>query len=189
MVNNRNAHLNHRKVLTDFFEKLPKSATQEEVKYGIHTTLSESGSRSWYIINPGWLDHLEINHPRQIYIGTGTPFPSIECRGYIVTFVRQKNIIIDEAIVCLQLLDLLTFFKKAPNTAIPSLLHKYTELLQNISREEKRMLVNLSRKYSPFVRTVLSLAMDAIYERNLSVRIADTLNPLTFKKHREKISL
>lgn len=97
---------------------------------------------------------------------------------YSISFVKQKNTINKENIYALQLLDVLRFINKIPDTTIENTLKRFIELLKKLETKEISNLQRLALKYKPSVRALLGAILEQINLGELVI-LENSLNPIT----------
>lgn len=117
-----------------------------------------------------------------IQIGKNTVRPSFKRAGYNISFVLQKNIITKDNIPLLQILDAIRYIKKIPDTTINSVCKRLLEIIKDLSRKNKAILVRLALKYPPAVRALLGAILDETKNVSLTESLYKSLNPITTYK-------
>lgn len=153
----------------------------------VKEAVNESHETGWYTLNFDIVDVLGINNNNVIYVFGAVSTPAIEIRGKTISFIVQRNVISKDTIPYLQLLDVIILFRKVYRTHLEQVVFKYQNLIKNLSAEEKKLLVKLARKYTPFTRSTLAFILRSVNEVRLSVKLTETLNPEIIKKHKEKM--
>ncbi len=114
-----------------------------------------------------------------IQIGRNEIRPSLKRGKYKISFVKQKNVITKENIPLLQILDVMRFIKKIPDTTIEETCKKLKVIVKKLSETSRRKMVKLSLKYPPRVRALLGAILEEIGDKkNLSV-LRYSLNPIS----------
>lgn len=117
-----------------------------------------------------------------IQIGRNDARPALKRGRYKVAFVRQKNAITRENIPLLQLLDAIRHQKKIPDASPEAIGRRLLALLKNLSRKEKKSLIELAAKYPPSTRAFLGAALDEIGDKSLTQPLRASLNPISAYK-------
>ena len=104
--------------------------------------------------------------------------PSLERGRYSISFVKQKNTINKENINSLQLLDVLRFINKIPDTNIENSLKRFIELIKNREPKEISNLQRLALKYTPSVRALLGAILEQLNLGELEI-LENSLNPIS----------
>lgn len=112
-----------------------------------------------------------------IQIGKNDVRPSFNRGNFNISIVRQKNIINKENIPYLQLLDILRFIKKIPDTTPEEVVMRLMEILKGFKEKDFKAIIRLSMKYQSAIRAILG----AILERmNIdSDDLKKSLNPIS----------
>ena len=118
-----------------------------------------------------------------IQIGKNEVRPQLERGRYSISFVKQKNTINKENIYALQLLDVLRFIDKIPDTTIENTLKRFIELLKKMEAKEISNLQRLALKYTPSVRALLGAILEEINLADPEL-LKNSLNPITKYKIR-----
>lgn len=113
-----------------------------------------------------------------IQIGKNEVRPQFTRGRYSISFVKQKNTINKENIYALQLLDVLRFINKIPDTTIENTLKRFIELLKKLETKEISNLQRLALKYKPSVRALLGAILEQINLGELVI-LENSLNPIT----------
>ncbi|MCH5598290.1 hypothetical protein [Niabella ginsengisoli] len=178
----------------DFKEKLHKALRQQSELYSqksiincIKQLLSEHRSAVWYLINEDLLEQLSIDTTNRIYISGPQSFRTLNVKGCKVIFTLQRCDFSKDTIPYLQLLDVLLIFRKLSTVKLKEASVKYVEIIRHLSYEEKKLLTKLARKSTPFVRATLAILLYNAGDIKLYIKLAETINPVTFKKYRENL--
>ena len=105
--------------------------------------------------------------------------PTLKRERYTIKFVKQKNTITKENIPLLQLLDVIRYIKKIPDSTLASVFLRLLLLLKKISEKETATLVRLSQKYPPATRALLGALLDEIDRKQFGEILQKKLNPIT----------
>ena len=116
---------------------------------------------------------------RVIQIGRNDVRPPLRRGIYRVVFLKQKNRITPENIPLLQLLDCIRMVKKIPGTSVEEACVRLRALVAEQTEDVRRTLVRLAMKYPPSTRALLGALLDVSVDSPLSVRLMESLNPLT----------
>jgi hypothetical protein len=114
-----------------------------------------------------------------IQIGRNDVRSSFKRNQYTISFIKQKNIITKENIPLLQILDVLRYIKKIPDTTIESACKRCCSLVKDMSLQERETMVRLAMKYSPVTRAVLGAILCEIGCESLTEKLYESLNPRT----------
>jgi hypothetical protein len=117
-----------------------------------------------------------------IQIGKNEVRSSMKRGKYSISFVKQKNTITRENIPLLQLLDVLRFIKKIPDSIIDRSCKVMQSLMSKLSEKELEVLVRLALKYPPSTRALLGAILDSLGKMRLTERLKKSLNPITIYK-------
>ena len=113
-----------------------------------------------------------------IQIGKNEVRPQLERGRYSISFVKQKNTINKENIYALQLLDVLRFINKIPDTTIENTLKRFIELLKKMDSKEISNIQRLALKYKPSVRALLGAILEQLNFIETEL-LENSLNPIT----------
>lgn len=89
----------------------------------------------------------QISNTKQV--GKNEVRPTFKRERYIISFIKQKNIITKENIPLLQLLDAIRYIKKIPDTNIASACKRFLSIVKKFSEKDKNTLARLALKYPP----------------------------------------
>lgn len=117
-----------------------------------------------------------------IQIGKNEVRSSMKRGKYSISFARQKNIITRENIPILQLLDVLRFIKKIPDSKVDRSGIVIQSLISKLSEKELEVLVRLALKYPPSTRALLGVILDSLGKVRLTGKLRKSLNPITTYK-------
>jgi hypothetical protein len=124
-----------------------------------------------------------------IQIGRNDVRPTFNRARYTISFIRQKNIITKENIPLLQILDVVRSLKRIPDTN-PALAYKrLLAIIRDLSRKEKKSLVELALKYPPSTRAFLGAALNELGDKPLTKPLRESLNPISVYKLPAAITL
>lgn len=114
-----------------------------------------------------------------IQIGKQEVRSSFKRGKYTISFVRQKNIITKVNVPLLQLLDVLRFIKKIPDTKIEKSIKTLQPIIVDMSQRELETLVRLSLKYPPSTRALLGAVLTDLGRVEHTQKLRKSLNPIT----------
>ncbi|HNX21849.1 MAG TPA: DUF6088 family protein [Bacteroidales bacterium] len=114
-----------------------------------------------------------------IQIGRNNIRPDIKRGFYIIKFIKQENIITKKNIPLLQLLDVIRFIKKIPDSSIESSIQRLIFLIQKLSDLETNTLIRLALKYPPSTKALLGAILDHLNKTKDLDKLYNTLNPMT----------
>ena len=114
-----------------------------------------------------------------IQIGRNKIRPDIKRGFYIIKFIKQENIITKKNIPLLQLLDVIKFIKKIPDSSIESSIQRLIFLIQKLSDLETNTLIRLALKYPPSTKALLGAILDHLNKTKDLDKLYNTLNPMT----------
>jgi len=161
------------------FGKLPPD--QNEI---IKDLLEKDGNVIGYLTGYGIYNQLGLTTQVSniIQIGRNDVRPSFKRGSYKISFVRQKNVITKENIPLLQILDVIRSLKRIPD-ANPALAYKrLLIIIRDLSRKEKKSLVELALKYPPSTRAFLGAALNELGDKPLTKPLRESLNPISAYK-------
>ena len=117
-----------------------------------------------------------------IQIGRNEVRSSMKRGKYSISFVKQKNTITRENIPILQLLDVLRFIKKIPDSKIDQSCKVIQSLMSKLSEKDLEVLVRLALKYPPSTRALLGTILDSLGKVRITEKLRKLLNPITIYK-------
>lgn len=98
---------------------------------------------------------------------------------FTISFVKQKNTITKENIPLLQLLDVIRYIQKIPDTNPEFSCKRLLVILKDLSEKDKNTMVRLAFKYPPATKALLGALLDELNESILAESLYKTLNPIT----------
>lgn len=117
-----------------------------------------------------------------IQIGKNEIRSSMRRGKYSISFVKQKNTITRENISILQLLDVLRFIKKIPDSKTDRSCKVIQGLISKLSEKELEVLIRLALKYPPSTRALLGAILDSPGKVRITEKLRKSLNPITIYK-------
>lgn len=144
-------------------------------------------SDNCYCWNYNIIHYLGIQCGEIIYFSGKEKRSTVRVKDFILSFRIQKNNIQKEWIPYLQLLDILLLLNDMSSKEIKPVLLKYCRLIQNLNYDEKKLLLNLSKKYTPYVRTLLGFVFKTISETYLYNKLRLTVAPKVFCRYEEPL--
>lgn len=119
-----------------------------------------------------------------IQIGTQQTRPRFKRGRFNISFITQKNLIKSDNIPLLQLLDVIRFIKKIPDTTVDKSCKRLLVLLKDLSLNKQEQLIKLAFKYGPGTRALLGALLSTIDSKaeRLLNDLFESLNPITTYK-------
>lgn len=114
-----------------------------------------------------------------IQIGKNQTRPKFKRERYIISFIKQKNIITKKNIPLLQILDSIQYIKKIPDTSIKISCLRFLEIIKILNIDDKKELIRLSLKYPPSTRALLGAMIDELQNKSITISLKESLNPIT----------
>lgn len=114
-----------------------------------------------------------------IQIGKKEVRTSFKRERFTISFVKQKNTITKENIPLLQLLDVIRYIQKIPDTNPEFSCKRLLVILKDLSEKDKNTMVRLAFKYPPATKALLGALLDELDESILAESLYKTLNPIT----------
>ena len=155
---------------------------QPSQKQIVKDLLEKDGKLLGYITGLGIYNQLGFTTQvsNTIQIGRNEVRPALKRGMYKISFVKQKNIITKENITLLQLLDVIRFIKKIPDTTVATSCKRLKALFADLNKESIGSLIRLSLKYPPSTRALLgALLEDMELDAGILVNLKQSLNPIT----------
>ncbi|MGE9314518.1 hypothetical protein ACLOAU_22875 [Niabella sp. CJ426] len=149
--------------------------------------LAEYEASSWYLLDSDIMAELAIISEKHIYISGPRKLSPIETKDYLVTFLMQPNLISKDVIPYLQITDMVLLFQRQPEPLFRITLEKFKTLVNRLTYEEKKLIIQLTRKYPVFVRAFLGLVLAEINQPLLSAKVLQTLSPHTLNRYKQKV--
>jgi hypothetical protein len=144
--------------------------------------LLESGGRvTGYLTGLSVYNRLKLSTQvgMVVQIGRNEVRPPLRRGVYRIVFLKQKNRITPENIPLLQLLDCIRLVKKIPGTSVEDACVRLRALVAGRTEDDRRTLVRLAMRYPPSTRALLGALLGEPVDSELSVRLMESLNPLT----------
>lgn len=113
-----------------------------------------------------------------IQIGKNEIRPTFKRGRFIISFIKQKNIITKENIPLLQLLDAINQIKKIPDTTLNESTLRIIEIIKVLSEKEISTIQKLSLKYPPSTRALLGAILDFLNKGETEI-IKKSLNAIS----------
>ena len=116
-----------------------------------------------------------------IQIGKNEIRSSMKRGKYSISFVKQKNTITKENVPILQLLDVLRFIKKIPDSKIDQSCKVVQGLVANLSAKDLEVMTRLALKYPPSTRALLGALLTDLGKVEVveKLRSRNSRRPLT----------
>ena len=114
-----------------------------------------------------------------IQIGKKEVRTSFKRERFTISFVKQKNTITKENIPLLQLLDVIRYIQKIPDSNPEISCKRLLVILKDLSEKDKNTMVRLAFKYPPATKALLGALLDELDESILAESLYKTLNPIT----------
>lgn len=161
------------------FGKLPPS--QNEI---VKDLLEKDGKVIGYLTGYSIYNQLGLTTQVSniIQIGRNETRPMFKRDRYMISFVRQKNAIIQENIPLLQILDAIRYLKKIPDANPTSVCKRLLAIIKDLPEKEKKSLVELALKYPPATRAFLGAALEETNNISLTGPLRKSLNPISTYK-------
>ncbi|EDM25442.1 hypothetical protein LNTAR_25275 [Lentisphaera araneosa HTCC2155] len=146
--------------------------------------LEKDGQRIGYLTGLSIFNKLGLTTQlsSSIQIGRNEVRSSFKRGIYSVTFLKQKNIILEENIALLQLLDCLRLIKKIPDSNTRDLCLRLKVLLGELSEEDMKKILDLALKYPPASRALLGAFLCDLGREEMTSALKKSLNPITTYK-------
>lgn len=114
-----------------------------------------------------------------IQIAKNDTRPTFNREYYTIAFIKQKNTITKENIPLLQILDVIRYIKKIPDSNTIQVCKRMLSILQTLTIEDKSTLVRLAQKYTPATRALLGALLEELGDSTLTMALKKSLNPIT----------
>ncbi|MFA5818246.1 MAG: DUF6088 family protein [Bacteroidales bacterium] len=114
-----------------------------------------------------------------IQIGTNIDRKTKKRGKYNIRFIRQKNTISKENIYLLQILDSIRFIKIIPDSDINSSVIRIKGIIQNLSKEEQRLIIKLTLKYNPATRALTGAILEQMNSSDEVMILYESIKPVT----------
>lgn len=119
-----------------------------------------------------------------IQIGKNIVRASLKRGNYLISFVKQRNVITKENIYLLQILDSIRYIKKIPDTFIEQSCVRLKSILGDLNKSDIDNIVRLAMKYPPSTRALLGALLSEIGYEEKTVKLKDSLNSVTIYKYK-----
>jgi len=114
-----------------------------------------------------------------IQIGSNDIRTTFKRERYIISFIRQKNIITKDNIPLLQILDVIRTIKKIPDTTIQDSLNRLLAILKEMDMPSLQRMIKLAMKYPPSSRAILGALLEQLEIKEEVDPLFKSLNPIT----------
>lgn len=114
-----------------------------------------------------------------IQIGKREVRTAFKRERFTISFIKQKNTITKENIPLLQLLDVIRYIQKIPDTNPEFSCKRLLVILKDLSEKDKNTMVRLAFKYPPATKALLGALLDELDESIRAESLYKTLNPIT----------
>jgi len=160
---------------TPFGELMPP---QEQV---VKDLLVEDGKIVGYLTGLSIYNRLGLTTQvgNTIEVGRNDVRPSFKRERYRIKIIRQKNIITKENFPLLQLLDVLRYIKKIPDTTAKQSISRMVKVISEHTVDELNKMTKLVIKYPPSTRALYGAILDELNQGKLVQPLFDSLNPIT----------
>lgn len=160
---------------TPFGDLMP---SQEQV---VKDLLVENGKVVGYLTGLSIYNRLGLTTQvgNTIEVGRNDVRPNFKRERYNIKIVRQKNTITKENYPLLQLLDVLRYIKKIPDTTPNLSVKRMTNVISEHTKDELKSMVRLAMKYPPSTRALFGGILDEIGEGEIAEPLLKSLNPIT----------
>jgi len=162
-------------------EQSPFGDLEPSRKQVVKDLLEKDGKILGYITGLAIYNQLhfttQVSHV--IQIGRNVTRPALKRGQYKIRFIKQNNIITKENIPLLQLIDVIRFINKIPDTNIESSCKRLTAILSELDAGKWKTMIRLSMKYPPATRALLGSILERM---NVIIDLKDlqkSLNPIT----------
>lgn len=162
-------------------EQTAFGALQPDQYQVVKDLLEDDGKRIGYLTGLSIYNQMgfttQVGHT--IQIGKNHPRSKFQRGRYTIICIRQKNTITTDNIPLLQLLDIMRFIKKIPDTSIIQSCRRLKSILSELPKKELERMIRLSGKYPPSVRALLGSLLDTVGREKLTGILLENLNPIT----------
>jgi hypothetical protein len=165
-------------------EQSPFGVLQPNQKQIVKDLLEKDGKLLGYITGLGIYNQLGFTTQvsNTIQIGKNETRPSLKRGMYTISFIKQKNTITKENIPLLQLLDVIRFIKKIPDTNVVNSCNRLKVLLAELDNNKLNSIIRLSMKYPPSTRALLGALLEEMQTKTDLNALQKSLNPITVYK-------
>lgn len=162
-------------------EKTPFGELQPEQSEIVKDLLEEDDKIVGYLTGLSVYNKLGLTTQvsNTIQVGKNTTRPTFKRGRFTISIIRQKNTITKDNISLLQLLDVIRYIKKIPDTTIVEATKRLIYLIEQVTEADRATLVRLSKKYPPSTRAYLGALLEKIEDYQYSIQLLETLNPIT----------
>jgi hypothetical protein len=172
-------------------EKTPFGELQPDQQQVVKDLLENNGKITGYLTGLSIYNKLGLTTQvsNTIQIGKNEIRAAFKRGRYTISFIKQKNTITKENIPLLQILDVVKFIKKIPDTTITNTSKRLLVIIKELPVNEIDILVRLAIKYPPSVRALLGLLLSSYYDENKTEKLYKSLNPITKYKYTELVKM
>lgn len=150
----------------------------------IKDLLEKNGKVIGYLTGYGIYNQLSLTTQvsNVIQIGRNDVRPAFKRGRYTISFIKQKNAIMQKNIPLLQILDAIRYQKNIPDASPNTICKRLLVLIRDLAPKEKKSLVDLALNYPPSTRAFLGAALDDLGDKRLSQPLRESLNPISAYK-------
>lgn len=143
--------------------------------------LKENGKEIGYLTGISMFNKLGLTTQisNTIQIGTNIDKKSIIRGKYNIRFIRQRNKINKDNYYLLQILDTIKFIKRIPDANENSSFKIIMNIIQNLSIEEKKILIKLALRYNSATRALTGAILEILEGESFTVDLYNSLKPTT----------
>lgn len=163
--------------------KVPAAAAKEGISI-LKNTLTGYLGTSCYFIDCKLMERLglSIDNNKLFCITENIQNFTLQIKEYTIVFLSRRNGTSRDPVVYLQLLDALMVLKKYAFWDVECARKCYASEIENLTQDEKKLLVSLVKKYPTALRVSFALVLKSISQPVLYSRLAATINPMVLKK-------
>ncbi len=165
-------------------ENTPFGALQPNQAQVVKDLLEDNGKIAGYLTGFSIYNQLGLTTQvgNIIQIGKNQIRPNFKRDWYVISFIKQKNIITKENIPLLQILDALRYIKKIPDATIESSCKRLLSIIENLTDKDRGTMVRLALKYPPATRALLGALLEELKDNSITESLYRSLNPITTYK-------
>lgn len=148
--------------------------------------LEENGKTVGYLTGLSIYNQLGLTTQvsNSIQIGKNEVRPKFNRGRYIISFIKQKNIITKENIPLLQLLDAIRYIKKLPDAELKESVLRIKNVISELNPRDFYDLQRLALKYPPSARALLGAIFDELKIKETE-NLRKSMNPITTYQYKD----
>lgn len=165
----------------------PLQPKEEEI---VKDLLYKDGKRVGYLTGLSIYNSLGFTTQvsNTLQIGSTSVRPRFKRGRYTISYLRQKNDITNQNVELLQILDIIRYIKKIPDSSPKKSVKQLIKLINQLNSDKIKRLMALALAYPPSTRALLGAILDKGNQRSDTGVLKTSLNPITTYKMGQGLS-